>query len=160
MGSYPSRRHGRLPDYAYTTAGFYFVTLCIQDRLPLLGRIAGGEMRLSPAGDLVQVVCEEVPRRYPDVNLDTLTVMPDHFHAILTLGGEGRSLSTVIQGIKSRITSRYSLEVASSGWPPFQGRLWQRGFYDRIIRDDEELAAAREYVVHNVQRWILKQQGV
>jgi putative transposase len=160
MSSYPKRRHQRLREYAYSTPGFYFVTLCVQDRRPLLGRISDGVMLLSPAGEMVKGVCEELPQRYAGVEVDTLMVMPDHLHVILVLTDEGTSLSKLIQGIKSGTTPIYAREVASSGWPAFKGRLWQKGFYDRVIRDDEELAAARQYVMQNAMRWWLKRQDV
>jgi REP element-mobilizing transposase RayT len=159
MGSYPTRRQQRLPGYNYSSAGCYFVTLCIQDRLPLLGRVVSGAMHLSPAGDLVQRRCEEIPQRYPDLHLDTQMVMPDHLHAIVSLSAEGRSLSTVVHWIKSRTTADYAVGVRGAGWAPFRGRLWQQGFHDRIIRDDQELNAIREYVMQNPARWGLKEQG-
>ena len=160
MGSYPTRRQHRLPDYDYTSAGFYFITLCVQDRLRLLGGVVAGEMRLSPAGELVQQRYQEMPQRYPDIELDGLMVMPDHVHAIVSFGGDGQSLPKVIHWIKSRTTADYTVGVRTAGWPAFHGRLWQSGFYDRIIRDDKELNAVREYVMQNPLRWSLKEQGV
>jgi putative transposase len=160
MSSYPTRRQQRLPGYDYTTAGFYFVTLCIRDRLPLLGTVVASEMRLTPAGELVQQVCAETPHRCPGVELDTLVIMPDHLHAVISLLGEASSLSAGIHRIKSRATARYALGVRASGWPAFHGGLWQQGFHDRIIRDDKELNAMREYVVQNPLRWSLKEDGV
>jgi REP element-mobilizing transposase RayT len=127
--------------------------------LPLLGRVVSGAMHRSPAGELVQRRCEEIPQRYPDLTLDTLMVMPDHLHVIVSLSAEGRSLSTVVHWIKSRTTADYALGVKGSGWTPFRGRLWQQGFHDRIIRDDQELNAIREYVMQNPARWGLKEQG-
>jgi REP element-mobilizing transposase RayT len=148
-----------LADYDYTTAGFYFVTLCTQDRLPLLGRVIDGEMFLSPAGEMVHRVCQDMVPRYR-TPVSTLVVMPDHLHAIVSLDGDGTSLSTVMRGIKSLSTVEYGRGVDSSGWPAFKGRLWQKGLYDRVIRDEEELRAVREYTVQNAMRWWLKRQGL
>jgi REP element-mobilizing transposase RayT len=158
MSTYPTRRHHRLSGYDYATPGFYFVTLCIQDRLPLLGTVTTGEMIHSPAGALVHECCEEIPHRSPNILLDTLMVMPDHLHAILSLTGELISLSEVIHHLKSRATAQYAIGVHSSNWPPFRGRLWQQGFHDRVVRHDRELAAIRAYVVQNPLRWSLNQQ--
>jgi putative transposase len=160
MGSFPTRKQHRLSGYDYTTVGFYFVTLCVQGRLPLLGRIVSDDMRLSPAGEIAQDRCEEIPRRYSGIELDTVMVMPDHLHAIISLGGDTDSLSTVVHWLKSRTTSDYTLGVRAAGWPPFHGRLWQPGFYDRVMRDDQELNAIREYVMQNPLRWSLREQGV
>jgi REP element-mobilizing transposase RayT len=160
MDSYPNRRQQRLPDYDYTTAGLYFVTLCVQGRSRLLGRVVSGEMHHSPAGELVQRRCEEIPQRYPDLRLDAVMVMPDHLHAILSLGGTGQSLSTVIHWLKSRTTADYVAGVRDWGWPSFRGKLWQQGFHDRIMRDDQEVNAVREYVLQNPLRWGANEEGV
>jgi REP element-mobilizing transposase RayT len=160
MSSYPTRRHHRLSSYDYSTTGFYFVTLCIQDRLPLLGIVASGEMIHSSGGALVSESCEKICDRSPGILLDTLMIMPDHLHAILSLTGELRSLSEVIHHLKSRTTAQYARGVRCSNWPPFHGKLWQQGFYDRVIRDDRELAAIRAYVGQNPLRWSLKEQGL
>jgi putative transposase len=152
MSSYPTRRHQRLREYAYTSQGSYFVTICTENRLPLLGRIEGGEMRLSPAGDMVRRLCEEMISRHAEVDLDTLVVMPDHLHMVVSLLSGGPSLSALIQGLKSRTTVEYGRGVVALGWPAFKGRLWQKGFYDRVIRDDAELEAVRRYVLQNAMR--------
>ena len=159
MSSYPTRRRNRLSGYDYTTSGFYFVTVCMQDRLPLLGSVTAGEMLASAAGLMVHQVCEELPHRFPGVLLDTLMVMPDHLHVILSLDSATHSLSASIHQLKSRTTAQYALGVRESGWPPFHGRLWQQRFYDRVIRDDRELAATRAYGLQNPLRWHAKEVG-
>lgn len=155
MPSYPTRRRQRLPSYDYASPGIYFVTLCIRDRLPLLGRVVSGEMRRSSAGDLIAAIWEEIPQRYLSVELDTLMVMPDHLHALLLLPGDTLSLSDLMHHLKSRTTAQYALRVRQEGWQPFRKTLWQRGFHDRIIRDDAELTRARDYIMHNPLRWSL-----
>ena len=153
--SYRSRQPQRLPAYDYSSSGIYFVTLCIRDRLRLLGHVDAGEMHRSPAGDRIANLWEEIPERYPGVTLDTLMVMPDHLHALLALPGEGVSLSDIVHHLKARTTAQYALGVRQQGWPPFPGTLWQRGFYDRVIRDEEELNRVREYILQNPLRWTL-----
>ena len=157
MSSYPSRRRQRLAGYDYTSAGCYFVTLCIEGRLPLLGRITAAGFESSPAGAMVHTVWETLPDHVAGVTLDTLIIMPDHLHAIVVLAGEGVSLSSVIRRFKSYTTARYATGVHQEGWPPFQARLWQMGFHDRIVRDERELTALRTYVVENPLRWWLRQ---
>ena len=157
--TYPSRRRQRLASYDYSGPGCYFVTLCIQDRLPLLGRVVSGQMHPFPAGEHICRSWEEIPDRYPGVELDTLLVMPDHLHALLSLGGEQRaSLSEIIHHLKSRTTAQYALGVRQKGWAPFPGTLWQRGFYDRVIRDDEESTRVRTYILQNPVRWSLARE--
>jgi REP element-mobilizing transposase RayT len=159
MSSYPTRRRQRLRDYPYAMPGFYFVTLCIQDRLPLLGRVTSSEMHASAAGDMVKRRFEEACDQDAHVHLDALVVMPDHLHAVVWLDGEGRPLSALVQAFKARTTADYVLGVRSWGWAAFRGRLWQKGFYDRVIRGDEELAAIRDYVMQNPRRWGLNEEA-
>jgi len=93
--------------------------------------------------------------------LDTFVIMPDHIHGILRLRpqGQGQSeergagLSEIVRWFKSETMRAYSDGVRRLGWPRFEGRLWQRGFYDRILRDEDELFHARTYIHRNPARW-------
>jgi REP element-mobilizing transposase RayT len=153
------RRTPRLKGFDYSQAGAYFVTICAQDRLPLFGRVLEGSMVLSLPGQMVQQVWSEMPQYYAGVELDAFVVMPDHLHGILALTGERRgfSLPDAMQRFKSLTTARYRHGVASHGWPPFRGRLWQRSYHDQIVRDDMALSAIRNYIAQNPLRWSLVQ---
>lgn len=85
-------------------------------------------------------------------------VMPDHVHALLSLDGTSAPLSEIIHWFKSQSTGRYARGVRHEGWPPFAGRLWQRGFYDRVIRTDEDLNEVRAYILSNPQRQMLREE--
>lgn len=158
MSTYPTRRRQRLEGFDYTTAGCYFVTVCVQDRLPLFGRVVTGTMQPSPAAHVIEKTLSEIPSRFPGVDLDTVMVMPDHVHLILTLGGESASLSEIMHWFKAQSTARYGRGVRDQGWRRFNKTLWQRGFYDRIIRDDEELNATATYMLTNPERWMLRHE--
>lgn len=157
--SYPQRRHPRLAGYDYHTPGSYFVTVCVQHRLPLLGAVTAGTMHPSPSGMMVQEAWQVLLDRHPGVLLDTAIVMPDHVHAIVVLEDEpGRhlSLSDVVHRYKSLTTRRYAHGVRDFGWPRFAGTLWQEGFWDHVIRQESELATIRRYIVENPLRWDLR----
>jgi REP element-mobilizing transposase RayT len=191
---YDPRRHHRrsirLRGYDYAQAGAYFVTICTQDRECLLGWIVDGKMRLSEAGRMVQSVWDELPARYPGVDVDEFVVMPNHIHGIIVLtgvgattggcpdgvvdavdgqargpaptdggpaptdggsaptdgDGAGLSLPDVVHRFKSFTTARYRHGVNNMGWMPFPGRLWQRNYYEHIIRNDDELGRIRRYI--------------
>jgi len=176
------RRSIRLGGYDYSRPGAYFVTVCAHGRECRLGEIAGGEVRLNDAGEMVQRTWEELPSKYPGVEIDSFVVMPNHVHGIIVLTDpvgagprarpacpglparpvEGRprgasptrfSLADVVHRFKSLTTARYRSGVARLGWPPFPARLWQRNYYDRIIRGEEELAKIREYIAANPVQW-------
>jgi len=139
----PERKSPRLREYDYATAGAYFVTACLRDRACLLGSVEADEMRLSRLGRIVEHCWLEVPVHFLAVALDAFVVMPNHIHGILWLSRAGHAppLHRVVGSFKSA-ASRAA-----------QRRLWQRSFYDRVIRDDEERRALREYVEENPVRW-------
>ncbi|GIV75828.1 MAG: hypothetical protein KatS3mg050_0222 [Litorilinea sp.] len=130
-------------------------------------------MVLNPAGHMVWDVWHEIPVKFPTVLPDAFTVMPNHIHGVLWLtepertGGDAPndrtdealpkahspSLPEIIQWFKSLTTARYRHGVVEQGWPPFPGKLWQRSYYDHIVRRDEALNRIRQYIRDNPQRW-------
>lgn len=161
MPSYQSRRPLRLPDHDYTEAGFYFVTLCTQNRACLLGTVVEGVMRPNPAGQMMADVWTAIPERHAGVDVDEMIVMPNHLHGIVVLlSGErgepiagGHGLPAVMQRFKALTTTEYIKGVRSLGWRPFAGRLWQRSYFERVIRNERELQAVREYIRRNPAGW-------
>lgn len=177
------RRSIRLPTYDYRQAGAYFVTAVLQDRLCLFGDVVGGEMRLNDAGAMAQGAWDSMAGHYPGVTVDTSIVMPNHTHAIIVLVGaapRGRpgskrvgdaapgqargpaptlSLPDVMHRFKTLTTRRYTEGVRHRDWPAFRNRLWQRNYYEHIVRDEESLHQFREYIATNPQRWALDDEN-
>jgi len=177
------RRSIRLNGYDYTQAGAYFITICTHERACLFGEVVGSEMRLNDAGRMVETVWDELPCFYPGVDIDGFIVMPNHIHGIIVLVGaapRGRpddviddrpdsgqprgvaptlSLPDVVHRFKTMTTKRYTDGVKQSGWPPFRGRLWQRNYYEHIIRNDESLDRIREYILNNPLQWELDREN-
>lgn len=179
------RRSLRLRDYDYTQAGAYFVTVCTQDRACLFGEVVDGEMRLNEAGEMVSAEWNALVGRFPGVELDGFAVMPNHIHAIVVLVGaglvpartcagdergdhEGRpygdgrpppTLGGVMGAFKSITTVSYTRGVKQSAWPGFRGRLWQRNYYEHIIRDEASAHAIREYIANNPLQWALDREN-
>ena len=175
------RRSIRLKDYDYSQTGFYFVTICTQNRKSLFGEILDGEMRLNDAGQMIQSVWNELPQHYTGVEVDEFVVMPNHVHGIIILNvgagpsacpdnmqpelqarkGQPRgvaptlSLPDLVHRFKSLTTSRYRLGVTQNGWLTFPGRLWQRNYYEHIIRNENDLDEIREYIINNSLKWEL-----
>jgi len=164
------RESPRLPDYDYSQEGAYFVTVCVQRRQALLGTVIGGAMRLSPAGHMIGKWWSELERKFPSVKADPYhVVMPNHFHGILFIseaiasgpegGHAGPPLQRVVQWFKTMTTNEYIHGVKERGWSPFKERLWQRSFYDHVIRTEEALNRIREYIRTNPQRWDLDREN-
>lgn len=169
------RRSVRLKDYDYSQDGAYFVTVCVQNRVCLFGEIVDGVMCLNDAGKMVEQWWMELNNKFPDIETDTFTVMPNHFHGIIMIVGaalcgrpdftegnqdkEGQphrvapTLGTIMDWFKTMTTNEYIRHVKQDNWLPFPGKLWQRNYHERIIRNDEELNRTREYIMFNPARW-------
>ncbi len=159
-------RHSmRLQGFDYTQEGAYFVTACLQDRACLFGDISDGKMILNDAGLMAEKCWNEIPAHFPHIELDEFVVMPNHIHGIIVLhDGRGTacraptaerfgkpvagSLSTVIRSFKSAVTKCFNESRNVSGH-----RIWQRNYYEHIIRDDASLNLIRQYIIENPSRW-------
>lgn len=178
------RRSIRLKGYDYSRVGAYFITICTQDRACLFGDVADGEMQLNDAGRMIQSVWNEMPAFYPGVDTDEFVVMPNHVHGIVALVGaapRGRpvsihtrdgqdgqaqgpaptmALADVVHRFKTMTTKRYADGVKTDGWSVFRGRLWQRNYYEHIIRNDESMNRIREYIANNPLQWALDRENL
>ena len=157
----PQRKRLRLEYYDYSQPGSYFITICTRERKqevlcsiePAVGAIINRPPRISltPLGRIVDETIRAIPDHYPGILVDQYIIMPDHVHLILSfrnIGPDGRQiaaptpLSKIIQQMK-RIASK------QAGVP-----LWQKGFYDHVIRNDVDLANVRQYILNNPLKWI------
>ena len=94
----PARQSPRLKEYDYAQDGAYFVTLCAQHRAHVFGEVVGDAMRLNAAGMMVDHWWQEIPRKFPDVELDVYVIMPNHFHAILVLNHYATTVGATLRG--------------------------------------------------------------
>ena len=153
------------------------MSVCSQNRECLFGEVTGGEMRLNEAGRMVQTVWDELSDHYPGVQTDAFIIMPNHIHAIIVLidvgagprtcphqrDNEGQpqgvaptmplSLPDVVHRFKLMTTTRYRQGVTRYGWSPFNKKLWQRNYYEHIIRDENDLMQIRQYIEENPAKW-------
>lgn len=174
------RRSIRLKGYDYSQSGAYFITICTQDRGCLFGEVADGEMRLNDAGAVVADEWIKSGELRDEITLDKWVVMPNHFHAVVIIhvgahgvvGAHGnvgahrraplraslrrppKSLGSLVAGFKSAVTKRINALRQNPGAP-----VWQRNYYEHIIRDEESLNRIREYIVHNPLQWALDREN-
>jgi putative transposase len=157
MNHRPQRKHPRLRDYDYRAPGRYFVTAVTAGREMMFGRVVGGEMRLGAMGRIVDEEWRRTAEVRHEVRIDALVVMPNHVHAIITItadaaaddtSGRAGSIGAIVGQIKSRSSRRINEIRGTPGAP-----VWQRGFWDRIIRDDEAFRRIRAYIRDNPRRW-------
>jgi REP element-mobilizing transposase RayT len=163
---FPRRRNRlRYPGYDYAQPGTVFVTICAAGRQPLFGSVVDGVMAYSAAGAMVRSCWLRIQDTYPGMGLDTFVVMPDHVHGVLHPGSDPASeasqttVGDVVRWFKTATIRAYGDGVTQDGWPPYDGRLWQAKFHDRIIRSDAELATVRTYIEANPMRWWERQQA-
>lgn len=148
----PTRKPSpRLKDYDYNLPGMYFVTINTHRNIPVFGQITQEEMRLNPAGKIVQNSWQNLPSIYPSLQLDAFIIMPNHLHGILFLTDESpntKSVSQIIRGFKTWTARKINEMRDEKG-----SSVWQRSFYDHVIRDEQALDNIREYIVNNPLKW-------
>lgn len=166
------RQSMRLKGYDYAQSGAYFVTVVTKDRLCLFGDVIEEKMCVNGPGAIVQKVWDELPTWFPTIRLDAFVVMPNHVHGIIVIHqpvgvplvgtqGDGDKATTrvaptlgdIVGAFKSITTVRYTQGVKAGLWNPFRERLWQRNYYEHVIRNESELNRAREYIVGNPVLW-------
>lgn len=160
------RRSIRLRGYDYREAGAYFVTICTANRECFFGEIVDEAMQLNRLGEIVQDEWHRTAIVRPQVSLDAFVVMPNHIHGIISFDAqeEGKarlapttarfgypiagSLPSILGAFKSACTNRINLARQTPGLP-----LWQRNYYEHVVRSESELARVREYIAMNPARW-------
>ena len=172
----PERRSTRLRGYDYSTAGAYFITACTQDRLLLFGQVVRGEMAANRLGAVVEDCWTELPDHY-DVALDAFMVMPNHVHGVIVIEDEPTAADAgaaadadVGAGFKPAFPTaanakRHGVPEIIRAFKTFSARrindvrgtpgapVWQRGFYDRVLRSEAELNRVRTYIEDNPRKW-------
>jgi putative transposase len=179
--AYDSDKHhrssARLKTFDYTSNAAYFITVCTFSRDHLFGEIVDGEMQLNDAGRIVWECWNAIPEHFPHVELDAFIAMPDHVHGIVLISQPSEtnvrppvvvgaqhaaplrnsddviprvqpgSLGAIVRSFKSAATKRINESRGLPGTP-----VWQRNYWDRVIRDDRELEETRKYILENPKR--------
>ncbi|MBA7653719.1 hypothetical protein ES703_61576 [subsurface metagenome] len=170
------RRSIRLKGYDYAQPGAYFVTMCTHRWEQVFGKVINGKMALNQYGEIIEDIWWKINAIRPYVTVDRFVVMPNHVHGIIMIhdrpgnveivgatqwvapteemsksrGPAPNSLGTIIGQFKSAATKRINCLRSSPSWP-----VWQRNYFEHIIRDDKALNRILEYIHYNPQRWRL-----
>jgi len=196
MINLPNRKHIRLKNYDYSLSGWYYVTICTQNRECLFGQIVGvapcgdppndrrvrPSMVLNDAGKMVDQKIIEL-KKYQNIEINIYCVMPNHIHFVLIITSQYGStrgstptimetaannnpdgpirgsaptnptLGEYIKRFKTLTTKIYIDNVEKNNWQPFNKRLWQRNYYEHIIRNETELAKIQNYIKSNPDIW-------
>jgi REP element-mobilizing transposase RayT len=157
------RRSIRIKEYDYTSPGAYFVTLVTYQRDCLFGEIQNGEMILNDFGSIADECWRAIPDHFPFVELGAYVIMPNHVHGIIVIresvgarhasplqntprGPAPHSLGTIVGSYKSAVTRRIGREHNATA-------IWQRNYYEHIIRNDKDLQRITDYIETNPLRW-------
>lgn len=156
MDNLPERKLLRLKDYDYSQPGYYFVTICSNDKSNLFGEIVGADdaahtpvMQANHIGKIVYKCWDKINEIYEHVKTDEFCLMPNHFHGIIVINENSVQsylpLQKIIQGFKS-VTTRSCYQFQHPV-------IWQRGYYEHIIRNEQDLLTIKEYIVNNPAKW-------
>lgn len=174
------RKNIRLTGYDYASEGAYFVTIVTHGREPLFGKVVDGEMVLNECGRIVAEEWERSASIRAEIEIDEFVVMPNHFHAIVniiqpnswiddhpvgayghtplqqsTFRSPSRTLGALVRGFKSSVTTRINLLRGMPGVP-----VWQRNYYDRVIRSDREYEDIATYIANNPANWVSDRENL
>ncbi len=171
------RRSIRLKGFDYTREGAYFVTICTQNQACLFGEIVNGQMQLSDVGEVADTCWRAIPEHFPRVVLDAFVIMPNHVHGIIWIGlanrvnvgaknlsplppppprpsqrdtsafrSPSKTVGSIVRGFKIGVTKwvRSNKNFYT---------VWQRNYYEHIIRNDTALNRLRQYITDNPARW-------
>jgi REP element-mobilizing transposase RayT len=146
-----------LEHFDYSSPGAYFVTIAAQNRRPLFGRLnETASIDLNEVGKMINAWWMKLPQKFPPVTLDAHIVMPDHLHGLVLLLCDDESgsaapvsLSQVMQWFETMTTAEYFRHVRHDEWPMVHQRLWQRSFFDHVVRTERELEEIRKYLEEN-----------
>jgi len=163
------RRSIRLPGYDYMQNGAYFITVCTKNRECLFGEIEDGEMHLNDTGNIAFQCWQEIPAHFPHVVPDRFVIMPNHIHGILFItdsivggnvvgaknfsplpgqrpAGTSQTIGSIVRGFKIGVTKwmRRNTSVQT---------VWQRNYYEHIVRNDDALNRIRRYIDDNPSKW-------
>ncbi len=167
------RRSIRLKGYDYSRSGYYFVTMCTHNRECLFGEIINGEMALNEYGGIVSESWKWLGVQYDHVELDAWTIMPNHMHGIIVINNDGhghdcrgdsqsdcrggsRTAPTCANkpggrliGACKTVSTKHINHIRNTPGLP----VWQRNYYEHIIRDEKSLENIRNYIINNPARW-------
>lgn len=157
----PKRKSTAIPHYDYSQPGAYFITLCVEKRRPILGKIdSSPQIVLSSIGKIVSDVWYSLPQRFPcldAISQSIFVVVPDHIHGILQITAGGASPSPTLHQILGSFKSITTIETNRLLGTPGQ-KLWQRSAYEHILRNQQDFDEAAGYIAENPARRLKREE--
>jgi putative transposase len=175
---YKLKKQYRLRGWDYSAEGYYFVTICTEERKNYFGKIDQAKVILSPIGIMAEKFWLAIPEHFPFVELDRFIIMPNHIHGIIKINNytacvgtqdfafnnkrtqdfaflqnnyqnkfapQSKNLSSIIRGFKIGVKKYATMNNLNFSW--------QTRFFDRVLRNEQELNGARDYIDYNPDKW-------
>lgn len=167
------RKSIRLKGHNYSQPGLYFITMCCHQQQCRFGKVVDGEIQLNEFGLIAMEEWEKLPARYPNTALDVYQIMPNHIHGIVHITDLASSVATAINinidsevnglrkplqacgdmmGAYKSLVFNACLEISKAN-NQHMGKLWQRNFYEHIIRNEKSYNTIADYIISNPQNW-------
>ena len=150
---YPKRKATRIPGFDYSSIQAYFVTAVAAGRERIFSCINGrGQIELLPTGKIVQQHIEALAAHYECVQVQKYVIMPDHIHIIIFIGQSDERKRPSINQIMAAFKAGVSREI---GRP-----IWQRSYYDHIIRSQSDYDEVWQYIENNPLQWVIDGKSI
>ena len=153
MNELPKRKNIRLQNYDYSSNGLYFVTICTEEKKPILSRVVGDDayivpkkVVLKPCGVVVEKYINNINKTYKNVSVENYIIMPNHIHMLIFIdnfnngtmwASSPTKLGTIIRSLKTMVTKEIGFSI------------WQRSYYDKIIRNEKHFQSVWNYIEYN-----------
>ncbi|MBR5873491.1 MAG: transposase [Oscillospiraceae bacterium] len=155
---FPKRKINRLKSWNYSNNGGYFITICTDNRKHILSKICVGDgfpvPQLTKTGQIVDDYIKNINLKYSCVTVSEYVIMPNHIHLLLLIDNNGTgnpspTVGNIIGWFKYNTTKSVNEKYKTAG-----NKLWQRSYYDHIIRDEKDYMEKLNYILSNPLKWI------
>lgn len=144
------RKSLRLHGWNYSTVGYYFITICTKNKQNIFWSFVGNGHARSPVGIIAEENLLAIPNHYPHVHIDQYVIMPNHIHALLVIDTACSERACPFPTISTVIGSYKSSVSRAAGHP-----VWQKSFYDHVIRNEQDYREIWQYIENNPLKWEL-----
>ncbi len=163
-----TRKPNRLKNYDYSKSGTYFITICVKDRKPILSKIVGTgvpdcpKTLLLPYGKIAEKYINKLNVFYNNISIDKYVIMPDHIHFLISISdGQSRTPvptdSNIIIDNGNSIIAKFVSTFKRFCNKEYDNNIWQRSYYDHVIRNQEDYNEIFEYIDNNPKKYLLKE---
>lgn len=166
----PKRKRNRLGNFDYGQEGYYFITLCTRNMRHIFEiEPVRNDLCVVPYDAAQTTVLQnriiykwikETENKFPNIKFDKCVIMPNHLHFIIIIKERhaGRSLPDIMRFFKTMTTNEYIRYIKEGKLPPLYKKLWQKSYYDHIIRNKDDYKEVWNYIENNPQKWLLKEE--